>query len=89
MQARVRKTRPEEPIPEAFGGKLKLWRVTRGMRQEDLAGYTGTDRTTIARYELGTSLPSNMRLFVLALRHYDCLHDALKPDPFAGERERQ
>ncbi|NTW97115.1 MAG: helix-turn-helix transcriptional regulator [Oscillochloris sp.] len=69
------------------GAALRAARLSRGLRQEDLAELLGVDRSTIARYESGTRSMSVATLLQVAqLLRRPAL--AFLPGAYADERLR-
>lgn len=53
-------------LSKYIGGKIKQFRETRGLTQDDLADFLGTTRQSISRYETGERKANQDILFKLA-----------------------
>lgn len=60
--------------------RIREHRLKRGLSQEDLARLVGVDRSTVAKWEVGTNYPRAERLLALASLFRCSLDDLLPRD---------
>ena len=96
MEHSTENTRPIARIIESLGVRLEAYRISRGIKQADLAEKAGISRSTLMRLEAGTSGTIDTLVRVLqALGLSDRLSDlvpdaALSPlDPMSETGQRR